>query len=548
MSNPAFYTYVSTRADYDPAKTIFVFPPAEQAKDIQAAQNFAYRSGWETLAEYDGAVLIVPVAPNGWEKEDVNLPGRIYDGARNNHSSRNGHSLFGRGGKLWCWETMIYLVGYGDGAVFAGNCAVAYPGRFAAVALVGGVPDDFSQAAAPSEHSFVRNVSHDYQMTNDCIASCVWILGVSRQQAEPARACFAAAAQAHVAEDTQLCGIKAQRWYAPEAPAQQILISEGEFNPGLELSRCILNGLFDRVIRWKDGPDGTLCFHPSREEYYMGQRFIVDSVCVNALDYPYGIHLPVGKSKEDVAGLPLVFSVHGRGEPAWLFSTKNGWDTLADETGEFVLAIPDSPGNVWKLERDGEAFPAMVEKICAEYHLDRTRVYLTGFSNGGSITREVGTNYPHLFAAISPWNGPVKAPGLVTHQAISPKLLEEGYEMPCWICAGDNDPVTTPSDSLDQLEPLLAANHCAAQRGEDVCGFIPHELWQKEYYTPQKGYVQGDRFSTRVFRDTNGEFRVGYTIMKNMPHGAIKEQSRAAWEFLRVFSRPQGSRNVKLLP
>ena len=35
--------------------------------------------------------------------------------------------------------------------------------------------------------------------------------------------------------------------------------------------------------------------------------------------------------------------------------------------------------------------------------------------------------------------------------------------------------------------------------------------------------------------------------MKNMPHGAIPEQSRAAWEFLRHFRRPAGSRQVEYL-
>jgi hypothetical protein len=32
--------------------------------------------------------------------------------------------------------------------------------------------------------------------------------------------------------------------------------------------------------------------------------------------------------------------------------------------------------------------------------------------------------------------------------------------------------------------------------------------------------------------------------MKDMPHGAIYDQSRAAWAFLKRFSRPEGSKKV----
>lgn len=110
-----------------------------------------------------------------------------------------------------------------------------------------------------------------------------------------------------------------------------------------------------------------------------------------ALEYACSLHFPDGCPADRVKGLPILFSVHGRGEPVWLFAEKNGWDVLADETRAFVLVCPDSPGNIWQLERDGQVFGAMIDRLCADYGLDRTRVYLTGFSNGGAITREVGT-------------------------------------------------------------------------------------------------------------------------------------------------------------
>ena len=544
------YSYVSTRADYDPAKLFLVCPPAENATDEKSAAAFAESSGWQALAEWEGGILLIPIVPNGWQAENTDLPARLYYSLRNSFAARNGRSLFGRGGKLWCWETMIYIIGYGDGAVFAGNCVAAYPNRFAAAALVNGVPDDYTHVDEPSDHWMVAKVSTDYCLLKKDIASCVWLLETSYVKAQQAVEYFAAAAGADREESTELCGIKAQRRYNTQCPAQQVLMSEYLPLTGLALANAIYKGLLERVIRWKDGPDGTLRYHPTRTEYYGSGEYRIDSVCVNTLDYPYGVRLPAGMTKAEAAGLPLVYSVHGRGEPAWMFCAKNGWDTLQDETRAFVLAVPDSPGNIWNLHRDAEAFAAMTEKICADYRLDRTRVYLTGFSNGGSITREVGTTHPERFAGISPWNGPVlPGNGLMADTAISPALSDSGCELPYWVCAGDSDGATSGVCMKEQLEPVLKANGCTAPESEEEGGFRPDAVRDgQNYYTQEKGYQSGDRFYTRLYTAADGMPRVGYTVMKNMPHGAIPDESRAAWDFLRHFSRPQGSKTVVYTP
>lgn len=540
------YTYVSTRAAYDPAKTIFVCPPSDQAVTMEMAGRFAQSSGWQALAEYDGAVLVIPVAPEGWQAETTDLPGRLFDQMRGGFSSRCGNSLFGREGKIWCWETLIYLVGYGDGADFAGDCAVAEPNRFASVALIGGAPRNYDAGNRASSHWLVKNVSSGYAVTNNQIPSSVWLLDAPANAEEAAVNYFASIGPARQQETVFLEGIRTRRWYGDSDAAGQVLVSHGAFSYDICLAQAILNGLFDTTIRWKNGPDGTLAHHPGRVGYYTGGRFEVDSVWVGALQYAYGVHLPAGMTKNEVEGLPLVFSVHGRGEPAWLFATKNGWDSLADETREFVLVVPDSPGNIWQLERDGKAFAAMIDKICVDYALDRSRVYLTGFSNGAAITREVGTSWPQLFAGLSPWNGPVRVTGVIQHHAVMPSFLPSGFEMPYWVCVGDNDPAAGTAVD-EELEAMLAANGCAQRPadGDECTRFAPDEIRTGDnWYTEEKGYRQGDRFTTRVYHAADGSPRVGYTVMRDMPHGAIKEQSRACWRFLRGFSRPDGAKRV----
>ena len=49
-----FYMYVSTRACYDPAKTIFVFAPGEMAAYLSLAEQFARKSQGMTLGGLKG--------------------------------------------------------------------------------------------------------------------------------------------------------------------------------------------------------------------------------------------------------------------------------------------------------------------------------------------------------------------------------------------------------------------------------------------------------------------------------------------------------------
>lgn len=57
------------------------------------------------------------------------------------------------------------------------------------------------------------------------------------------------------------------------------------------------------------------------------------------------------------------------------------------------------------------------------------------------------------------------------------------------------------------------------------------------YFTSQRGYIEGQRFDSSVFRNRHGETRAISTIMKDMPHGIIAEETRYTWEFFQSYSR-----------
>jgi len=71
------------------------------------------------------------------------------------------------------------------------------------------------------------------------------------------------------------------------------------------------------------------------------------------------------------------------------------------------------------------------------------------------------------------------------------------------------------------------------------------EAWNAENtFTPAEGYSQGERLNAYVYQNDLGSPRVCYLEVKDMPHGAIHDEARATWQFLRRFSRPGNGKVV----
>lgn len=527
--NAAFY--VSSQCHpYQAAKTIFLLPPDDIARSAESLHDFAEETGWIEIAEKDAAVLVIPRAINGWEKEPTDrLPVLFKSIGKEISSNFQGDVEMD---KVWLWETLVYIAAYREGADFAGDTLVAFPGYFAAAALIDGAPKDYAPGELLTDHHFVKTVT-DYSVKNREVPSCVWLFGEDKTAISYFRAALATPSQAiHSNYD----GIRTVTYQAEE-PAQQVRVTAHCTLTEKERAQAIFNTLFNRVIRWKNAPDGTLKEYIPKHVFDSGEQFVRRTVEHHGYTYAYFIRRPLGAAS--AAGLPVVFSLHGRYEPSWLFSTKNGWDRLCDETKAFVLVLIDSPHNMWYIDRDGGVFEKVIDRLAQEEQIDRERVYLTGFSMGSACTCWAGTQTPRLFAGISPWNGP--CPGFMDD------FLESGLQMPVFAVDGDNDHGSWKvfDKRLEFMDGMLRANGCRMLPEETDFNlrYRPDGVrTQENYYTPENGYTDGERFRTYVFRDAQQRDIFAYTIMKNMPHGAVYDESRAAWNFLKEFRRlPDGS-------
>jgi predicted peptidase len=120
-----------------------------------------------------------------------------------------------------------------------------------------------------------------------------------------------------------------------------------------------------------------------------------------ALVHGYLLYLPAGIESRS---WPLILYLHGRslsGDNLSLLTRYGLPDRLQDDEGfPFIVVAPQVPaGQSWT---DTDRLTALVRDVAAKYPVDRTRIYLIGYSMGaGGVWREA-IAHPDLFAAASP--------------------------------------------------------------------------------------------------------------------------------------------------
>jgi polyhydroxybutyrate depolymerase len=134
----------------------------------------------------------------------------------------------------------------------------------------------------------------------------------------------------------------------------------------------------------------------------------------------YRLHMP--PSCDGERQLPLVVAIHGSFSKARLMEWESGWSVLADREG-FIVAYPEGFGIFGLLQHwnaghccgkaaednfdDVGFIDCVVDELIAELPVDRRRIYVTGFSNGGMLTHRYAAERSERIAAAAPVAGAV---------------------------------------------------------------------------------------------------------------------------------------------
>jgi polyhydroxybutyrate depolymerase len=132
-------------------------------------------------------------------------------------------------------------------------------------------------------------------------------------------------------------------------------------------------------------------------------------ITIGGLDRTYELHLPAGVN--DTQSLPLVVVLHGGMGTGASMARYTGFNAIADRE-KFIVVYPEALYSNWNDGRAAEnireqqeavddiAFIAgLIDALCSEFPIDRTRVYMTGASNGGMMTHRAAIELTDRFAA-----------------------------------------------------------------------------------------------------------------------------------------------------
>lgn len=191
----------------------------------------------------------------------------------------------------------------------------------------------------------------------------------------------------------------------------------------------------------------------------------------------YYSYLPEAHYLDPGARFPLLVFLHGSGEKG------NGTTELARVTVHgppklvkngrdfpFVIVSPQLPASQgsWPAGLVDE----LVSRAIADYHIDTTRIYLTGLSLGGYGTWSYARSFPARVAAAVPIAG-----GGATGTAVCAMR-----EVPVWAFHGDADGTVNMSGSVNSVNALNACVPAPSVAPKlTIYPGVGHDSWSRTY-------------------------------------------------------------------
>jgi predicted peptidase len=186
----------------------------------------------------------------------------------------------------------------------------------------------------------------------------------------------------------------------------------------------------------------------------------------------YLLFLPSTYSQADGRQWPLILYLHG--------STERGNDVDMVRRNGLPAYLPQQPGFPFvvvspqlfagKDHWDPNELKEFLASVVARLHVDRDRIYMTGWSLGATGTWETAKRFPRLFAAIAPVAGDAD-----TRQA---SLLRG---IPIWVFHGAEDANVPVSQSINMVEAL---RDCGAEVRFTLYKDYRHDSWIPTYSNP----------------------------------------------------------------
>ena len=261
-------------------------------------------------------------------------------------------------------------------------------------------------------------------------------------------------------------------------------------------------------------------------------------------------YLPVEINDAADGTIPLVLLLHGNDDDMRVVAHQVGWVDLAEQK-RFAIVAPDHQllaGNKPKADN----FAALVEYICEKYpQLDRSRVYITGFSLGGMASSNAILYRPEVFAAAAPMAG-LTVPAVLTPEM---KEIADMYDIPVIFYMSTSDTyVCVDGDFYDGYRRSTIANGIDGLRAINEMPPIEYDSTINRpwgfYGDTSYRFIVNDEYpgGSEIMYNDAGVPMFAVTYSSFIRHALWKPQAELVWDFLEQFSRDQDTKEIIYSP
>lgn len=181
---------------------------------------------------------------------------------------------------------------------------------------------------------------------------------------------------------------------------------------------------------------------------------------------------------------PCILFLHGSGE-----SGSDGQKQAVQGIGSailwnaakwpFIVIMPQKPDHQRQWEDYDSEVMACLNEVRRDYRIDRSRIYLTGLSQGGHGTWTIAASHPRTFAALAPICGYIST----SHEGEpdteeASRLATRLRHLPIWAFHGLADDVVLPVQTTTMIDALKAAG---ADPKLTLYPEVNHNAWDKAY-------------------------------------------------------------------
>lgn len=189
------------------------------------------------------------------------------------------------------------------------------------------------------------------------------------------------------------------------------------------------------------------------------------------------VHRPAGVPRS--RRVALVLALHGRGQSPERMAALTGMNPVADRFG-FVAAYPSSGskrgwhGASWSPRDDIVYLRRLIDQLIAQGGINRRRVYVVGFSSGGSMAYRVGCQLASRVAGIG-----------VVSAAMGVTRCRPARHLSVFSIAGDSDPyipihgtdrITSPARTSARWARI---NRCRRRGPIRSTGAVERRTWRR---------------------------------------------------------------------